>query len=106
MAVLSDVWRNIVFTHARVGEGVGIALVVDGGHGGDARLLEADEWALSLVLITPELSISIRDAFRVDPVWVVVLDIGLGSAEAGKGDDAESRCETHVEDFCDCCDGC
>lgn len=54
LAVLRDVWRDIVFTHASVGKGIRVALVVDGGHGGDTRLLEADEWALSSVLITPE----------------------------------------------------
>ena len=53
LRVLGDVGRDAVLADARVGQGLGVAVVVASGQGVDTRLLGADEWALCLVLVTP-----------------------------------------------------
>jgi hypothetical protein len=53
LRVFGNVWGDTVVTDTCVGESVGVAVVLLGGHGVDTGLLEADERALSSVLITP-----------------------------------------------------
>jgi len=53
LRVLGDVGGEAVVAHALVGQVVGIARVGLGGHGVNARLLEADERALRGVLLAP-----------------------------------------------------
>jgi hypothetical protein len=53
LRVFGDVGGDAVVANACVGQGVGIAIVLLRGHGVYARLLEADERALGLILVTP-----------------------------------------------------
>lgn len=53
LRVLGDVGRDTVVTDTGVGQSVGIAVVLLGGHGVDTGLLEADERALCPVLVAP-----------------------------------------------------
>lgn len=98
LRVLGDVGGDTVLANAAVGQLVGIARVVISSRRGNARLLEADERALSLVLLAPVIPVRRRDALRVNAVWVVVLRRGLGRGKASKGSEAEGECGTHVDD--------
>jgi len=93
--VLRDVGGHAVLADAAVGQGIGVAFVVLSGHGGDARLLEADERALGLVLVTPVIPVGLGDGVWVDGVGVVELGGALSSAEASKGGNAEGDDGTH-----------
>lgn len=53
LTVLRNVGANVVLADAAIGQRIGVAFVVERGHGGDARLLEADEWASSLLVGAP-----------------------------------------------------
>lgn len=96
LGVLSNVGSDTIFANAGVGQLVRVAVVLLGSRGCDTGLLEADEWALSLVLITPVLSVGQRDTVRVDLVRVVVLGCGLSCGKASEGSEAEGECGTHV----------
>lgn len=93
---MGNVGGDTVFADAGVSQRIRVALVVLGGRGSNARLLEADERALSLVLVTPELPIRRGDAFRIDAVRIVVLGGRLGRGNADEGGNAEGECGTHV----------
>jgi hypothetical protein len=60
LRVLGDVRGAAVVADAGVGEGVGVTVVLLCGLGGHTGLLEADERALSLVLLTPVVCSIIR----------------------------------------------
>ena len=62
LGVLGDVGRDTVLADAGVGKSVGVAVVLLGGHGVDAGLLEADERALGPVLVTPVIWKMLDDA--------------------------------------------
>jgi hypothetical protein len=53
LGVLRDVWGDTVVTDACVGQSIGVAVVLLGGHGFYAGLLEANERALCPVLVAP-----------------------------------------------------
>jgi hypothetical protein len=55
LRVLGDVGRDTVVTNAAVDEGLGVALVVEGGQARDAGLLEADERALRALVAAPDI---------------------------------------------------
>jgi len=97
LGVLGDVGRDTVLTDARVGQSVGVAVVLLGGHGVDARLLEADERALGPVLVTPVIPSRLLNRVGVDGVWVVQLGGVLSSDQASEGGDAEGEDGTHVD---------
>lgn len=98
LRVLCDVGRDAIVANAGVGQLVRVAFVVLGSRGCDTGLLEADERALSLVLVTPVLPVGRRHAVWVDSVWVVVLSCGLSRGKASEGSEAERECGTHVDD--------
>lgn len=64
LRVLCDVGNDAILTHAGVGQGISVAVVLLGAHGGDTGLLEADEGALSPVLITPVFCVVLARAVR------------------------------------------
>jgi len=97
LGVLGDVGRDTVLTDARVGQSVGVAVVLLGGHGVDAGLLEADERALGPVLVTPVIPSRLLNRVGVDGVWVVQLGGVLSSDQASEGGDAEGEDGTHVD---------
>jgi len=97
LGVLCDVGRDTVLTDAGVGKSVGVAVVLLGGHGVDAGLLEADERALSPVLVTPVIPSRLLNRVGVDGVWVVQLGGVLSSDQASEGGDAEGEDGTHVD---------
>jgi hypothetical protein len=53
LRVLGNVWGDAVVTDTCVGQSIGVAVVLLGGHGVHAGLLEADERALCPVLVAP-----------------------------------------------------
>lgn len=53
LSVLRDVRGHVVLADAGVDEGVCVAVVGHGGHRRHARLLETDERALGLLVVTP-----------------------------------------------------
>lgn len=83
VAVLGDVGRNAVLADASVGEDVGVA-IVGGGGACVAALVEADEWALGCLLLTPEVCGSeVRGLFRTECyamdmylVWILTPRMG------------------------------
>lgn len=97
LGVLGDVGRDVVLANTLVGEGVRVAFVVDGGHGGDAGLLEADERALSNLVGTPCGSVAAGDAVGVNGVGVVELLGGLCSREASDSGNSEGKGRTHID---------
>lgn len=91
LRVLSDVGLHAILAHAAVGQGVGVARVVLGGHGVYAGDLEADERALSLILLAPVVSLGLGHRIGIDRVRVVELCAALGGGEASKGGSAEDE---------------
>lgn len=63
LCVLGDVGRDAIVADAVVGEGIGVTVVGDGVLVVHAGLLEADERAHALLLVTPV-------------VWEMVLECG------------------------------
>jgi hypothetical protein len=53
LTVLGDVGGHVVLAHAAVLERVGVALVLVGGHGCDAGLLQADQRTLGFLVEAP-----------------------------------------------------
>lgn len=114
LRVLGDVGGDAILTHAAVGQGIRIALVVGGGQGSNTGLLGADERALSALVLAPSIcgvldlkktrddckmltSVGLPHAVGVDGVWVVLLRRSLGGGKAGKGSGAEGNDRTHVD---------
>jgi hypothetical protein len=97
LGVLRDVWGDTVVTDACVGQSIGVAVVLLGGHGFYAGLLEANERALCPVLVAPVIPCRFRNGVGVDGVWVVQLGGVLSSDQASEGGDAESEDGTHVD---------
>jgi len=111
LAVLGDVGGDVVLAHAAVLERVGVALVLVGGHGGHAGLLQADERALRLLVEAPcvwhmlgwssrngtgkRTSVTGRDAVGVNGVGVVELGRVLAGGETGESSNAEGDGGTH-----------
>lgn len=110
LRVLGDVGDDAALADAVVCELLRIARVLVGSHGGDAGLLEADEGALGLVLLAPEVwsmletrRLEGQDCGRTsgrrrNGVWVDavgVVEAGLGSDDAGRGSNAEGEDGTH-----------
>jgi hypothetical protein len=112
LRVLSDVGRNVVLADAAVGKRVGVTVVLDSCHAGDAGLLQADERALGPLVaapcvcgvsgwetcrwaVWPHTSVRRGDTVRVDGVGVVLLGCRLAGGEAGEGSDAEGDGRTH-----------
>lgn len=95
LRVFSDVRGYVVLADAGVGECIRVTVILDGGHGGDAGLLEADERTLGFLVITPGLPVRLCDVVWVDGVGVVLLRRVLSGREAGQGDKAESEDRPH-----------
>lgn len=113
LRVLGDVGRDTVVTDTGVGQSVGIAVVLLGGHGVDTGLLEADERALCPVLVAPVIWTMLDEAkliqmtlhtpgrlvdgVGVNGVWVAHLGSVLSSDQASEGGNTEGEDGTHVD---------
>jgi hypothetical protein len=108
LRVLGDVGRDVVFADAAVAKRVGVAVVLQSRHAGDAGLLQADEralgslvgapsvcgvsgWRRCISAVWPHTSVRRRDTVGVDLVGVVLLGCSLAGGEAGEGSDAEGK---------------
>lgn len=71
LRVLCDVGRRVVFADALEFERVRVTVVGDCVLGRDTGLLEADEWALRLLLLAPEVSRGVGNGVGVDLVLLL-----------------------------------
>jgi len=88
LRVLGYVGGLAVCADAAVGEGIRVTCVGFCG-GGVSGVLQADQRALGLLVVTPELPEGQRDGVGVDGVLL------LGEGGADEGEDAECQYGTH-----------
>lgn len=96
LGIFGDVGADVVGTDAVVGKSVGVAVVGNGRHGLYTRLLEADERAGGLLVVTPCLSVAGGHTLGVNRVGVVLLGRVLGRRKTCNGEEGECDDGTHV----------